>query len=93
MASSAETIKMVVIDNHTLGYLIPNSNYAGVLKASVLRGAPCSGDPLSAMVPVLVNFADVRPASIQDFKDFGVSHEGYLKDSIYKYEFAETISN
>ena len=83
-----ERIKLVVIDEHTLGYLIPNSNYAGVLHASVLRGSPVSGSPLSAMNPIPVAFKKVRLASEKDFNDFRVSFEGYKKNK-NEYEFAE----
>ena len=83
-----ERIKLVVIDEHTLGYLIPNSNYAGVLRASILKGAPSTCSPLSAMNPILVIFAKVRLASEKDFDDFRVSFDGYKKNK-NEYEFAD----
>ncbi len=75
-----ERIKLVVIDEHTLGYIRPGSKSAGVLHASVLRGAV--GDGFS----IYIEGKKVRLASAKDFDDYRCSFEGYSED---EYEFAK----
>jgi hypothetical protein len=69
-----DKIKLVVIDNHTLGYLIPNSTMAGILRTSILKGS--TWDPNSN---VETKGRQVRLASEKDFDEFMVSFEGYKK--------------
>lgn len=76
-------IKIVIYNNHTLGYIQPQlPNYVCILKSSILRGAPKDdfGDPY------LIHKTDtVRPATIQDFKTFRHHlDKDYLTD---EYEF------
>lgn len=75
-------IKLVVINEHTLGYLIPNTDYAGVLHASILKGA-ATASPLSAMNPIFLQGKNVRLASEQDFKDYNISFDGYKNNNEY----------
>lgn len=82
----SERIKLVVADEHTLGYVIPNSEMVGVLHASILKGATwCC--PASIEPKPIGMFKNIRLASEKDFDDFRVSFEGYKKDS--NYEFAK----
>lgn len=71
-------IKLVVIDNHTLGYLIPGTDNAGIIWPSGLRGSPWN----TLTGSVNVKYCDVKLASEQDFKDFNVSFKGF--DNCYK---------
>lgn len=80
--------KLVVLGEHTLGYIQPNSNYMGILHASGLRNSPYN--ILSA--PVFITTQDkIRLASKKDFEDFNVSFEGYENEEEYEYakEFAD----
>ena len=79
-------INLVVINNHTLGYITPErSNYVQVLHASVLRGSPKSS-PLSAMESILISTLDIlRLASEKDFDDFRVSFVGFDNEQEYKF--------
>ena len=82
-----ERIKLVVADEHTLGYIIPNSNNVSILQASVLRGAS-SACPLSSMTPKPKSlFETIRLATAKDFDDYRVSMAGF--DNKKEYEFAD----
>jgi|AntRauTorcE11897_2_1112592.scaffolds.fasta_scaffold58970_1 hypothetical protein len=59
--------KAVVYREHTLGLII-NGNTMQVLKASVLRGATST----QQQGVVMVNEADTRPATREDFCSFRV---------------------
>ena len=79
--------KLVVINNHTLGYIAPElPNYVQVLQASVLRGsARCS--PLSSMDSILIGKLDnIELASEKDFDDFRVSFRGFENEKEYEYK-------
>lgn len=85
-----EKTKLVVIDEHTLGYIEPGSDYAGVLHASVLRGS-------HLQTPVLiksngVKYHKVRLASKKDFDDFRVSFDGYNNEDVYEFDKSETFA-
>lgn len=78
--------KLVVIDSHTLGYITPNNNvFAGVLHASVLKGAS-SSCPLSSMCPVSTRGRHIRLASEKDFNEFRVSFEGFNNEKEYEFQ-------
>jgi len=57
----------VVRNEHTLGYMIDAVNM-GVLRASVLRGAPFALHP----GPQHVAFSNLRPATVEDFATYRV---------------------
>lgn len=81
-----ERIKLIVADEHTLGYIAPNSNDVGVLQASVLRGAT-SSCPLSSLNPMpTYMFKKIRLANKQDFDNFRVCFNGYNNEKEYEYE-------
>ena len=83
-----EKIKLVVLEEHTLGYiteLMPN--YVSVLHGSVLRGSPYSIMNNNA----LIGNNKVRLATEKDFNDFNVSFEQYKNKS--KYDTTEYIYN
>jgi hypothetical protein len=82
----SEKIKLVVIEEHTLGYINPNSRMANVLHASILRGSPILGSPLSAMEPILIENKAVRLASTKDFDDYRVSMSGFENVEEYEYQ-------
>jgi hypothetical protein len=73
--------KLVVLNNHTLGYILPDSKYVSPLRASILKGAT-SENPI-----MLSPDDDVRLASEKDFEEFGVSFNGYKNDPD-NFEFA-----
>jgi hypothetical protein len=77
---ATQRIKLVVINENTLGYLIPGSNYAGVLHASVLRGSH-----LNPLLNHDVRGANIRLASEQDFNDYRVSFRGFENPEEYEY--------
>lgn len=73
-------IRMVVIDEHTLGYTEEGTNFANVLHASILKGATFTtqdGDR------IYLKGRKVRTATVKDFEDFRVLANGYLKDPRY----------
>ena len=76
-----EKIQLIVIDNHTLGYLIPNSTMAGILHTSVLKGST-----LNQYDNVETKEKNIRLASKKDFEDFRVSFEGYENSDEYLYD-------
>jgi hypothetical protein len=66
---------VIVLDGHTLGVVFPNG--LQVLHSSVLRGSPYTIDPgLIGFDPVL-QAGRYRPATHQDFSDFGVADPDY----------------
>lgn len=79
--------KLVVINEHTLGFIFPESKYASVLHASVLRGSPIAGSFLSANEPILLgSHHKVRLASPKDFDDYRVSMVGFTDEQEYEYQ-------
>lgn len=76
-------IKLVVINENTLGYITPEQPYNySTLHASILRGAIFELHP----GPKLINKSDnIRLASEKDFEDYRYSFEGYSPE---EYEFA-----
>jgi hypothetical protein len=65
-----ERTRYVVMDGHTLGYLIPEMpNYVGVLAGSVLKGGPDSMQGTALIVP---GHTQVRQAELEDFTNFRV---------------------
>lgn len=79
-----EKIKLVVYNEHTLGYWDPrNPSVVGILKASPLRGA--IGDH-HKNIEVITARSNIRLASLCDFKAYNVSFEGYDNGN---YEYKE----
>jgi hypothetical protein len=82
-----EKIKLVVVNENTLGYILPEfPKQVSVLHASVLRGAYFGsiGNP----IPIGEKWCNhsVRLATEQDFNDYRVSIEGY-KNHPEEYEY------
>lgn len=78
-----EKIKLVVIEKHTLGYLIPGTNLFGVLRASVLRGSPFS--ELSS--PVNLGNMKWELAGEKEFRKFRVVFDGFKRrPNIYEFK-------
>lgn len=77
--------KLIVIGEHTLGYIQPGSDYTGILHASILKGATITNSP--AMTSVITAGQTVRLATAKDFDEFRVVFTGY--DNKKEYEFAE----
>lgn len=79
---SKQRIKLVVINNCMLGYIYPETpNSAGILAASVIRGAVCASQ---AIEPKAVEPSEYRLATEKDFDEFNVSFKGYSEQ---EYEF------
>ncbi|MSW53420.1 MAG: hypothetical protein F2817_21340 [Actinobacteria bacterium] len=84
-----DRIKLVVVDEHTLGFIFPQSYYdkpsglvyVNILHASVLKGAVNTADPI-----LIGSTNKVRLASEKDFDDFRVVMNGY-KNNPNEYEF------
>jgi hypothetical protein len=79
-----ERIKLVVIEEHTLGFIIPEMpNYAQTLRASVLKGSTYSEMGGS----IYVKNCKQRLASEKDFDDFRVLFGQFSNEQ--EYEFAK----
>lgn len=78
-----EKIKLVVYNEHTLGYISPTCDYmVQVFAHSVLRGAGCF---LGWTEKCIGPSDNVRLATEQDFEDFRVSFVGFKTDPNYIY--------
>jgi hypothetical protein len=76
-----EKIKLVVFNEHTLGYILPElPDFVQILHSSILKGAVFSVQQSNFLIG---KNDKVRLASKQDFADYRISFEGYEKDSIY----------
>lgn len=83
-----EKIRLVVFNEHTLGFIFPpsaykeptNHIYVNILHASVLKGAVKTCDPI-----LLSSLDKIRLASEKDFDEFGVSFIGYNNPNEYEY--------
>lgn len=65
-----EHTRYVVMDEHTLGYLIPEMpGYIGVLAGSVLKGG---ADPMQGTALITPGHTRVRQAEMEDFTNFRV---------------------
>ena len=75
-------IKLVVLNNHTLGYIIPEiPNCVQILHSSVLKRATNNG------YSVPLNSSDsIELASEKDFEEFRVCFDGYKNDKNYEYK-------
>lgn len=78
----SDRTKLVVIDECILGYIDPAlPNSAGILHASVLKGASC---PQFGSIDV--QYKKVRLATAKDFDDYRVSFEGFNDSKNYEFE-------
>lgn len=78
-------IKLVVLNEHTLGYILPEMpSVVHIIETSPLKGSPTSSK-LTSCFP-LGKLDDVRLASKQDFQEFGVVFDGYEKSKDYEYK-------
>ncbi len=79
-------IRLVVFNEHTLGYILPElPDRVQVFHSSILKGAPFELYPDSKVISSLDK---VRLASEQDFDNFRVSFSDGYRDS-NKYEYAK----
>lgn len=77
-----DKIKLVVISENTLAYLIPGRpTMAGVLRASVLLGSNCKDGDIT-----LVTGKSVRLAHRSDFEIFRVCFDGYNNSAQYEFQ-------
>lgn len=76
-------IKLVVLDEHTLGYILPEiPTDIQFLHSSILRGSPFGINQSS----VIIRHGDkIRLASAEDFEAFRVSSVGFLEPAEYEY--------
>lgn len=76
--------KLVVFNNHTLGYIIPElPNYMQPLHASILKGAPFETHPSSKYIGKSDN---VRLASEKDFNDFNCHFGSFGNEKEYEFK-------
>ena len=84
-------IKLVVLNEHTLGYVwpseldLPGFYSVGILSASILKGA----NKVEGSVPFTEGVDKIRLASKKDFDNFRHSFEGYANDKVYEYIYAK----
>ena len=82
---TAEKIKLVVVDNHTLGFIHPElPNYVQILHASILRGATTTESLLISSGGF--KFHNIRLASEQDFDAFRVYFGQFGNKKEYEYQ-------
>lgn len=94
MEQTQDRIKLVVVNEHTLGYIFPPSAYkehsgltfVNILHASVLKGAVQTSNPI-----LIGSTHTVRLASEKDFDDFRVVFRGYENKN--EYEFVTNNTN
>jgi hypothetical protein len=85
MKNTNEKIKIVVIQNNTLAYILPQTpNLAFILKTSILKGSRFN----EFSSAISIDGLNVRLANINDFNDYRICPNGYLKDN--NYEFIKT---
>lgn len=83
MEIKEDKTKLVVLNEHTLGYIVPNlPQYIHPLSISIRKGAPFETYPSSKWIS---KNDKIRLASAKDFEDFRCSFEGYSEK---EYEFA-----
>lgn len=77
-------IKLVVLNEHTLGYILPElPNSVQILRQSTLRGAPFRLHETSEQIG---SSDKVRLASEADFKVYRVCFDGYKRDcDVYEF--------
>lgn len=81
-----EKIKLVVYNEHSLGYILPNEpNTLKILGQSVIKGAGCF---LGWYEKIIHSTDTVRLANESDFHFFRVSFNGY-KNNPQEYEFQQ----
>lgn len=80
LPANPDKIRFAVIDENIFGYIDPAQPHnMGVLRASVIRGAP--GGIYNYPVPD----NRMRPATRADFETFMVSSKGYDTDPRYEF--------
>jgi hypothetical protein len=83
METTNEKIKLVVLEENTLGYILPElPNYVSILHTSTLRGSYYNGMGSS----IYLGNKPIRLASEKDFDNFRVCFDGYKKRP-QEYEF------
>lgn len=80
----SNTIQLVVLDEHTLGYKEPEAKFVNVLQASIRKGASFHRHP-GDMVYLNPN-SKVRLAKEADFRDYMICLEGYRNDPKYQWD-------
>lgn len=78
-----QKIKLIVVNENTLGYIDPQSHAMySILHASILKGATFELNP----GPKPINTTtEIRLASETDFDDFRVSFKGFNNPDIYEF--------
>lgn len=74
-------IRLVVVNEYALGYILPNSSNVNILASSKIKGAPWS---TAAVEPILIP-KNTRLASEADFDEYRVSFKGFDDPNYYEF--------
>jgi len=81
---TSNKIKLVVVNENTLGYIDPRQpDTYGILHASIFRGATFELYPTPKHISSLDK---IRLASKKDFADYRCSFVGYAESDRYEYD-------
>jgi hypothetical protein len=78
------SIHIVVLNEHTMGYMEANANFINVLQSLVHKGAVWTSN--ASEIKYIDKDDVVRLANEADFKEFRISIDGYKNDPKYVFD-------
>lgn len=79
-------VRLVVVNENTLGYVIPDTLNVGILHTSILRGSHFD------KWGIIGAYSFARLATKKDFEDYRVSFEGFEDKTKFVYAEDQLIS-